>query len=80
MNQKLNNIIKTLLAVPVVLALPNSLSAAPQYVITDLGTLGGTYSSGASINEAGQIAGFSHFQAMRPCIRFNGKAQPAIRI
>jgi probable HAF family extracellular repeat protein len=60
MNQRLNKIIKTLLAVPAVLALPNSLLAAPQYVITDLGTFGGTYSSAIGINEAGQIVGFAY--------------------
>lgn len=34
-------------------------SALPSYTITDLGTLGGTWSSAYSINEVGQIAGYS---------------------
>ena len=39
----------------------SSLSQAEvQYIITDLGTLGGTYSSPTAINDNGQIVGNSH--------------------
>jgi probable HAF family extracellular repeat protein len=34
--------------------------AAPQYFTTDLGTVGGTYSHGFGVNDAGQVAGFAH--------------------
>ncbi|WP_394751875.1 HYR domain-containing protein [Crenothrix sp.] len=56
--------IRNLLAIPLALGLPfGTLHAAPQYIITDLGTLGGIYSNGAAINESGQIVGYSHFAA-----------------
>ncbi|QPK63378.1 HYR domain-containing protein [Methylomonas sp. LL1] len=53
--------LRTLLAAPLALGLPfAAIHAAPQYSISDLGTLGGTYSSGIALNEAGQVAGYSH--------------------
>ncbi|WP_158002441.1 HYR domain-containing protein [Methyloterricola oryzae] len=36
-----------------------SATAAPQYIIHDLGTLSGTYSQGFSVNDAGQVSGIS---------------------
>lgn len=60
----LQTIIRNLLAVPLTVGLPMSVvHAAPQYFITDLGTLGGAYSNGVSLNDAGQIAGYSHLAA-----------------
>ncbi len=57
----LQKTIRTLLGVPLVLGLPlGALHAAPQYIINDLGTLGGTYSSPSALNESGQITGYSH--------------------
>ena len=57
----LQTTIRTLLVAPLVLGLPfGAIHAAPQYIISDLGTFGGTYSSGAALNEAGQVAGYSH--------------------
>jgi probable HAF family extracellular repeat protein len=41
------------------LALP-SLALAASYTVTDLGTLGGTDSSGYGINVNGQVTGFAH--------------------
>jgi probable HAF family extracellular repeat protein len=56
--------ITALLAIPLALGLPlDVLHAAPQYSITDLGTLGGAYSNSAALNEAGQVAGYSHLPA-----------------
>ncbi|MCX7084104.1 MAG: HYR domain-containing protein [Methylococcales bacterium] len=34
--------------------------AVPQYTVTDLGSLGGTYSVGLSVNNSGIASGFSH--------------------
>ncbi|MBK8814376.1 MAG: HYR domain-containing protein [Methylococcaceae bacterium] len=73
---KLHRTIRMLLAVPVALGLPLSgLHAAPQYIISDLGTLGGAYSKSAAINESGQIAGYSHKlgnAALRPFLWQSG--------
>lgn len=41
------------------LAGADTLQSAPKYTLTDLGTLGGVYSIGRSINSAGQVAGLS---------------------
>src|SRR3954466_14264414 len=38
---------------------PGTALAAPAYTITDLGTLGGLYSSGTGINARGQVTGSS---------------------
>src|SRR5215467_15402538 len=46
-----------LLAMPVRLAAQDQNSTAPRYTVTDLGTLGGTYSLAIGINNAGKIAG-----------------------
>ena len=40
------------------LAGPVSGHAAPIYTVTDLGTLGGTYSYGLGINASGQVTGY----------------------
>lgn len=60
----LQSTIRSLLLAPIALGLPfGAIQAAPQYIISDLGTLGGTYSSGAALNEAGQVIGSSHLTA-----------------
>ena len=38
---------------------PATTAHAQQYVITDLGTLGGTYSEASDINDSGQIIGIA---------------------
>ncbi len=59
--KNLRNIIKALLAAPLAIGLPiGTAHAVPQYTLTDLGTLGGSYSNGAALNEAGQVVGYSH--------------------
>jgi probable HAF family extracellular repeat protein len=35
-------------------------NAAPQYSVSDLGSLGGTYSIGLGVNNSGLVSGFSH--------------------
>ncbi len=35
-------------------------NAAPQYSVSDLGSLGGTYSMGLGVNNSGLVSGFSH--------------------
>ena len=35
-------------------------TAAPRYLITDLGTLGGSFSQGFGVNDAGQVAGLAY--------------------
>jgi probable HAF family extracellular repeat protein len=58
---KLQITIRMLLSASFTLGLPfTPVQAAPQYIITDLGTVGGTYSNGVVINEAGQVAGYSN--------------------
>ena len=46
------------------IALPMLFAAAPagavQFIVTDLGTLGGTYSQATGINAAGQVVGFAY--------------------
>jgi probable HAF family extracellular repeat protein len=37
-----------------------SFAGPPRYTITDLGTLGGTYSRAAGLNDLGQVTGWSH--------------------
>ena len=60
----LHKTIRLLIAAPFALGVPvGALHAAPQYFIKDLGTLGGAYSSGAGLNEAGQVVGYSHLPA-----------------
>ncbi len=34
-------------------------TAPPAYTVTDLGTLGGTFSAGTGINASGQVTGYS---------------------
>lgn len=55
------NSLKTLLALTAVTAfsLAVPMSAQPKYVVTDLGTLGGTSASANAINNLGQVAGNS---------------------
>ncbi|NJD05914.1 MAG: HYR domain-containing protein [Methylococcaceae bacterium] len=43
----------------VVVAASEALDAAPRYQVTDLGTLGGSFSQGLSVNDAGQVAGLA---------------------
>ena len=43
----------------VALALASGSALATTFRITDLGTLGGTYSAGAAINASGQVTGYS---------------------
>ncbi|NOU14538.1 MAG: hypothetical protein HOO92_11365, partial [Methylococcaceae bacterium] len=67
----LRNTIKALLAAPLAFGIPVGVTlAAPAYTVTDLGTLGGTYSNGAALNEAGQIVGHSHLLTNTPLHAF----------
>jgi probable HAF family extracellular repeat protein len=60
----LQTTIRTLLVAPLALGLPfGVIHAAPKYIISDLGTLGGIYSSAAALNESGQVVGYSHLLA-----------------
>ena len=55
---KRTSIILATLVIAITLSLCH---AAPQYTITDLGTLGGSASKAYGINDSGQVVGYSNF-------------------
>jgi uncharacterized repeat protein (TIGR01451 family) len=58
--RSLRTTIRALLTAPLAIALPFGVThAAPQYIITDLGTLGGQLGSARGINETAQVVGVS---------------------
>lgn len=54
--------------------LPVSADAAPQYTVTDLGTLGGVTSLGFGLNGAGEVTGYSTLtgSSIRHAVRWSG--------
>ena len=52
---------RSLVALAVIVSAVCAGAAAPPYLITDLGDLGGGESRGCRVNAAGQVAGYSSF-------------------
>ncbi|NOT13701.1 MAG: HYR domain-containing protein [Methylococcaceae bacterium] len=78
MNKKRNFDRALLMVAPLTVGLLQcNAQAAPQYILTDLGTLTGNYSHGLNVNDVGQVAGFAYTPsnaAVRAALGLNGIA------